>query len=326
MEKKIKKIGVLCSGGDSPGMNAAVRAVTRTAIGAGLKVVGIKGGYAGIFKKEFINFDVSSVGNIIQRGGTILLSSRCPEFHKKENRKKAALILRKEKIDALVCIGGDGTFKGAMALEKENSIPVIGIPGTIDNDISGTDYTIGFDTCIQTAVEAVDKIRDTAFSHERIFIVEVMGRRSPEIALHVAVCTGAENVIFDPKKVNYPKIVADIHRGTKRGKTSSIIISCEGDRPGHSYKIRKTLMEKFKVDAKVCILGHIQRGGSPTARDRYMASQMGNLAVKCLLAGKYSLVTVYQKGQITVTPMKNCQTTKDILDSNRFEIIKDLSI
>ena len=198
MEIKIKKIGILCSGGDSPGMNAAIRAITRTAVGHGLKVMGIKGGFSGIFKKEFISLDASSVGNIIQRGGTILLSSRCPEFHQKEYRKKAATILRKEKIDALICIGGDGTFKGAFLFQNENNFPVIGIPGSIDNDISGTDYTIGFDTAIQTAVEAVDKIRDTAFSHERIFIVEVMGRKAPEIALTVGICTGAENVIFDP--------------------------------------------------------------------------------------------------------------------------------
>jgi 6-phosphofructokinase 1 len=326
MENKIKKIGILCSGGDSPGMNAAIRAVTRTAIGHDLKVVGIKGGFSGIFKKDFIPLEVSSVGNIIQRGGTILLSSRCPEFHEKEFRKKAALILRKEKIDALVCIGGDGTFKGAYIFQNENNFPVMGIPGSIDNDISGTDYTIGFDTAIQTAVEAVDKIRDTAFSHERNFIVEVMGRSAPEIALTVGICTGAENVIFDPLKIDYEKISATIKRGVKRGKKSSIIITCEGSKPGMSYKIQKNLLKAYDIDSKVCILGHIQRGGSPTARDRVMASEMGHLIVKSLISNKFSKVSVFRKGQIFLADLKECQETKNDLDPKRLEIIRDLSI
>ncbi len=326
MENKIKKIGILCSGGDAPGMNAAVRAVTRSAIGSGIKVVGIRSGYSGIFKKEFIPFDVSSVSNIIQRGGTILLSSRCPQFLEKSFRKKAAAILRKEKIDSLVCIGGDGTFKGAYAFQNENNFPVIGIPGSIDNDITGTDYTIGFDTAIQTAVEAVDKIRDTAFSHERTFLVEVMGRKAPEIALTVGICCGAENVIFDPLKVDYHKLVADLNRSAKRGKKSSIIVVCEGSKPGMSYKIHKNLLKGFNINSKVCVLGHIQRGGSPTARDRFMASSMGNLAVKALKANLFSKVTVFSKGEITLAELKVCQTTKNNLDPKRLEIISELSI
>jgi 6-phosphofructokinase 1 len=260
---ELKRIAVLCSGGDSPGMNSAIRAVVRTGIGAGLEVYGVQKGYAGLLEGNIRQLDVSSVGNILQHGGTMLQTSRCAEFMTPEGRKEAANLLKRKKIDALIVIGGDGSFNGAMKLHDEHQIPVVGIPGTIDNDIDGTDYTIGFDTAVQNAVDAVDKLRDTANSHGRTFIVEVMGRRSPAIALKVGICTGAENVVLPTATIDYDKIAADIDRGIKRGKTSSIIIASEGEVEGVGYTIRNSLKDKFKLEAHVCILGHIQRGGNP---------------------------------------------------------------
>lgn len=323
---KVKRIGLLCSGGDSPGMNCAIRAVVRSGIGAGIEVYGIQKGYAGLLAGQIRELQVSSVGNIIQHGGTILQTSRCPEFQTLEGRKKAADQLKKFKIDALIVIGGDGSFNGAMAIHSEHNIPVIGIPGTIDNDIDGTDYTIGFDTAVQTAVEAVDKIRDTANSHARTFIVEVMGRKSPAIALKVGICTGAENVILPTSDIDYAKIVGDIDRGIKRGKTSSIIIAAEGEVEGISHSIQKILKEKHKLDAHVCILGHIQRGGNPTPTDRLIASQMGSCAVKALIEGKTAHATVYLEGRTQLVDLKNCLRKKNEFDISDVELLTALSI
>ena len=323
---KIKRIGILCSGGDSPGMNCAIRAVVRTGIGAGIEVYGIQKGYSGLLSGQIRELQVSSVGNIIQHGGTILQTSRCPEFMTIEGRKKAADQLKKFKIDALVVIGGDGSFNGAMALHKEQNIPVIGIPGTIDNDIDGTDYTIGFDTAVMNAVEAVDKIRDTANSHARTFIVEVMGRKSPAIALKVGICTGAENVVLPTADIDYAKIVGDIDRGIKRGKTSSIIIAAEGEVEGISHTIQKILKEKHKLEAHVCILGHIQRGGNPTPTDRLIASQMGQCAVKALLQGKEAHATVYLEGRTQLAELSKCLRKKNEFDISDVELLTELSI
>lgn len=324
--KALKRIGLLCSGGDSPGMNCAIRAVVRTAIGEGLEVFGIQKGYAGLLENNIHQLKLSSVGNIIQHGGTILQTSRCPEFTTPKGRKKAADVLKKQKIEALIVIGGDGSFNGAMLLHKEQGIPVIGIPGTIDNDISGTDYTIGFDTAVQNAVDAVDKIRDTANSHARTFIVEVMGRKSPAIALKVGICTGAENVVLPTAKIEYEKIANDITRGIKRGKTSSIIIAAEGEKEGISYLIQKNLKENFKLDAHVCILGHVQRGGNPTPTDRLIASQMGNLAVDALLKGKDASATVYRNGKVVMADLKDCLRKKNEFDASEVELLNALSI
>lgn len=304
----IAHIGLLCSGGDSPGMNCAIRAVVRTALFHGIKVTGIKRGYAGLLRGEFQTMQLSSVGNIIQRGGTILQTSRCPEWTKPEFRKKAVDILKGQGIDALVVIGGDGSFNGAKALWDEHQFPVVGIPGTIDNDISGTEYTIGFDTAVQTAIEAVDRIRDTAHSHARTFLVEVMGRSSSAIALKVGVCTGAENVLLPHEKINHQKIFDDIQRGVARGKDSSIIVVAEGPVAGRSYDIQNVLKDMYHLDAHVCILGHIQRGGSPSAEDRFIASEMGNLAVTALMDGKFPTVTVVQKGSVLLNDLANCVT------------------
>lgn len=308
---KFSHIGVLCSGGDSPGMNCAIRAVVRTALFHGIQVTGIKRGYAGLLRGEFQTMNLSSVGNIIQRGGTILQTSRSPEFMKAVFRKKAVEILRAQRIEALIIIGGDGSFNGAKSLWEEHQFPIIGIPGTIDNDISSTEYTIGFDTAVQTAIEAVDRIRDTAHSHARTFLVEVMGRNSSAIALKVGVCTGAENVLLPHEKVNHQKIVDDIQRGIARGKDSSIVVVAEGPVAGRSYEIQQILKEKFQVDTHVVILGHIQRGGSPTSNDRFIASQMGNLAVEGLLNSEYPKVTVVQNGKVLLTDLANCTTKAD---------------
>lgn len=308
---KFSHIGLLCSGGDSPGMNCAIRAVVRTALFHGIQVTGIKRGYAGLLRGEFQTMNLSSVGNIIQRGGTILQTSRSPEFMKPAFRKKAVEILRAQRIEALVVIGGDGSFNGAMALWQEHNFPVVGIPGTIDNDISNTEYTIGFDTAVETAIEAVDRIRDTAHSHARTFLVEVMGRNSSAIALKVGVCTGAENILLPHESVNHQKLVDDIQRGIARGKESSIIVVAEGPVAGRSYEIQHVLKEKYGMDTHVVILGHIQRGGSPSADDRFIASQMGNMAVEALLDGKYPVVTVVQNGKVLLTDLANCTTKAD---------------
>ena len=322
----MKKIALLCSGGDSPGMNCAVRAVVRTAIGKDLEVVGIRRGYSGLLDENFQEMKVSSVGNILQQGGTILQSSRCPEFKTKEGRAKAASILKKHKIDGLVIIGGDGSFNGAWSLWKEHQFPVIGVPGTIDNDIDNTDYTIGFDTAVQTAVEAVDKIRDTASSHERTFIIEVMGRNSSAIAMHVGICTGAENIVFPSDEFNYEQIVSDIKRGVARGKNSSIIICAEGKTAGRSYDLQATLAKQYQLDSRLCILGHIQRGGSPSAIDRFLASSMGYQAVISLIEGNYPLATVFNSGVVTTRPLEDCLKNKDNYLPEYIEIVKALSI
>ncbi len=326
--QKLRSIAVLCSGGDSPGMNCAIRSVVRTAISSGLEVYGIMRGYSGLLEGDIHMMDASSVGNIMQRGGTILQTSRCPEFFAPEIRKEAAHILKRKKIDALIVIGGNGSFSGAYALYKEHGIPVIGIPGTIDNDISGTDYTIGFDTAVQTAVEAVDKIRDTAHSHARNFIVEVMGRKSHAIALHVGVCTGAENIILPQNEanINFDEIVADIKRGAQRGKNSSIIIVAEGEMPGLCYRVKEGLLQKFNINAHICILGHIQRGGGPSALDRFLASRMGFVAIQSIVEGNFPVVTGYRKGEVVAVPFEQCLEKRDDYLPHYFELIKTLSI
>lgn len=322
----MRTLAVLCSGGDSPGMNSAIRAVVRTCIHDGIEIYGIKRGYSGLLEGDFIKMTPSSVGNIIQFGGTILQTSRCPEFMEENIRAEAAHILKRKNIDGLIVIGGNGSFNGAMALHREHGIPVVGIPGTIDNDISGTEYTIGFDTAIQTAIDAVDKIRDTAHSHDRTFIVEVMGRKSPAIALHVGVCTGAENIILPTQDIDFKTIAADIKRGIGRGKNSSIIIAAEGEVPGFCYSIQKELHDQYQINSKLCILGHIQRGGSPSAQDRFVASRMGFVAVKELAKGHSPIVTAYNDGKVVIVPFENCLEKKTEYLPSYVELAKTLSI
>lgn len=282
----MKKIGVFTSGGDAPGMNAAIRAVVRMGIARNLEVYGIYQGYTGMIEGKISQLQPRDVANIIQRGGTVLKTGRSPEFTKPEFRKKAADNLRAEGIEGLVCIGGDGSFRGAHALWEEQKIPVIGIPGTIDNDIFGSDNTIGFDTAVNTALDAIDKIRDTAASHDRLFIVEVMGRNSGHIASHVGLAGGAEEIFTPDANTTVEKAVDRIKESMKRGKTSSIIVAAEGQKPGRAYDLADAIRKKSGLDAKVCILGHLQRGGSPTASDRILASRMGAAAVDALVSGQ----------------------------------------
>ncbi len=286
----IKKIGVYTSGGDAPGMNAAIRAVVRTAISNNLEAIGIHQGYVGMIENKMSPLQMRDMANIIQRGGTILKTGRSAEFMKPEFRAQAAQNLKTANIDGLVCIGGDGSFKGAQALHAEHGIPVVGIPGTIDNDIYGTDDTIGFDTALNTALDAIDKIRDTADSHDRIFIVEVMGRNSGFIASHVGLAGGAEEILTPDNVITVNKIVDRLKESRAKGKTSSILITAEGQKPGRAYDLADAIRSKSNLDAKVCILGHQQRGGSPTAHDRILASQLGAAAVQALIDGKSNLM------------------------------------
>ncbi|MDM7323650.1 MAG: 6-phosphofructokinase, partial [Thermus sp.] len=269
----MKRIGVFTSGGDAPGMNAAIRAVVRQAYALGLEVIGIRRGYAGMLLGEMVPLGVRDVANILQRGGTILLTARSQEFLTEEGRAKAAEKLRAAGIEGLVAIGGDGTFRGAMRLAEEHRIPVVGVPGTIDNDLYGTDYTIGFDTAVNTALDAIDRIRDTAASHERVFFIEVMGRESGFIALDVGLAGGAE-VIAVPEEPLDPKAIAEgLVESLQRGKNSSIVVVAEGAYPGGAAGLLAAIREHVPVEARVTVLGHVQRGGSPTAKDRILASR-----------------------------------------------------
>ena len=300
----MKNIGVLTSGGDSPGMNSAIRAVARTCAHYDIKCTGIVRGFQGLIENNTKVLYTRSVRGIINRGGTFLYSARSDEFKTKEGRKEAFKTIEENEIDGLVVIGGDGSFTGGLIFMEEYNIPVVGIPGTIDNDLYGTSHTLGYDTALNTATEAIDKIRDTASSHERTFIVEVMGRKSPSIAVHVGVCCGAENIIFPYKKVDYDRIAQDIKHGIKKGKTSSIIIVGEGEKPGMSYNVQRELRENHQLVAHVCILGHIQRGGAPTHQDRFIASKMGNMAVSHLMTSSKAAAICYENGGIKVKSLK----------------------
>jgi 6-phosphofructokinase 1 len=279
----MKKIALLTSGGDAPGMNAAIRAVVRTAIYFDLEVLGVRRGYTGLIEKDFIKMSLGSVADIIQRGGTVLLTARCDEFLTPAGRQKALEHLREEGVDGLVAIGGDGTFRGALELDKLG-MPTICIPGTIDNDIPCTAATIGYDTVVNTVVDSINKIRDTATSHERIFVIEVMGRRSGFIALEAGLAGGAESIIIPEVPLNIDAVVKNIKRGNRRGKKHSIIVVAEG--AADAMELTKEISEKSGLETRLSILGYIQRGGTPTAQDRLLASRMGAEAVNLLLRGE----------------------------------------
>lgn len=301
----MKKIALMTSGGDSPGMNAAVRAIVKTCLNKGILPFGIYDGYKGMMEARAENMTFSDVDNIIQYGGTILGSARSQEFRTPEGRQKAIAFLRSEGVDGLIVIGGDGTYAGAKVLGEEMNIPIIGLPGTIDNDIYGTEYTIGFDTALNTVIEAVDKIRDTAGSHHRIFFVEVMGRDAGFIALHSAIASGAESVLIPEEVTDIQKLVDDI-KNQNKGRRSSIIIVAEGDDGGDAFEI----MNKVKpflpdYDLRHSVLGHIQRGGSPSALDRIIATRMGNYAVELLESGKSNLAVGIIGGQLNTCPVSS---------------------
>lgn len=306
MTSKIKKIGVFTSGGDSPGMNAAIRAVVRTCAYLKIDCVGIYRGYQGLIEGDFKPMDARSVNNIINKGGTILKSARCEDFRTPEGRKKAHEQLTAEGIDAFVVIGGDGSFTGAMIFNAEYDFPVIGIPGTIDNDIYGTSNTLGFDTACNTVVEIIDKIRDTASSHNRLFFVEVMGRDVGHIALNVGVGAGAEEILIPEENLGLERLVESLKRSKKSGKSSSIVVVAEGDKIGKSvFELKDYIEEHLPIyDVRVSVLGHLQRGGAPSCYDRVLASRMGVKAVETLLEGKTNLMVGVLNNQLTLTQLE----------------------
>jgi len=305
MSTKIKKIGVFTSGGDSPGMNAAVRSVVRTCAYHGVECIGIYKGYEGIMNGEFEVMGPRSVKGIINKGGTILKSARSKEFRTKEGRKKAFEQLIKAEIDALVAIGGDGTFTGAMIFNEEFGFPVMGIPGTIDNDIFGTTHTLGFDTALNTVVEAIDKIRDTASSHNRLFFIEVMGRDVGHIALNVGIAGGAEEILIPEEDLGLERLKESLNKSRKSGKSSSIVIVAEGDKIGKNiFELKEYVDENMEgYDVRVSVLGHMQRGGSPSCFDRVLASRMGVKAVESLIEGKTNYMVGLKNNAMELTPL-----------------------
>jgi 6-phosphofructokinase 1 len=327
MMTRIKCIGVLTSGGDAPGMNAAIRAVTRAAIYNGLKVMGIKRGYSGLVSNDIEEFSTKSVSNIIQHGGTILKTARCKEFATTEGRTAAYENMRAAGIDALVVIGGDGSLTGARIFAEEFDVPIVGLPGTIDNDLGGTDITIGYDTALNTIVEAVDKIRDTATSHERLFLVEVMGHMAGYLALNGAIATGAEAAIIPERETEIDQLGDLINRGFRKSKSSAIVLVAENPETGGALGLARRIKEEFpEYDARVTILGHLQRGGSPTAADRILASRMGAEAIAALMAGQRNVMIGIRNGELVYTPLSKATNEKKLVKDADIELVKTLSI
>ncbi|MDA7810581.1 6-phosphofructokinase [Flavobacteriaceae bacterium] len=301
----IKKIAVLTSGGDSPGMNTALRAVVRTCAYNKIECMGISRGFQGLINNEIKVLNTRSVRGIINRGGTMLYSARSKDFLTKEGRIKAYKNIKKHNIDALIIIGGDGSFTGGMIFQNEFNFPVIGIPGTIDNDLFGTSHTLGYDTALNTVMEAIDKIRDTAISHDRLFFVEVMGRDAGHIALNSGIAIGAQEILIPEENIGMEELIISLKKSKEAGKTSSIVVVAEGDKTGKNvFELAKRVEDKFPdYEIKVSVLGHMQRGGSPTCFDRVLATRMGVKAVESLLAGEYSKMVGVQHGEITLTPL-----------------------
>jgi 6-phosphofructokinase 1 len=311
-----KRIGVLTSGGDAPGMNAAIRAVVRSCAYHGLECIGIYRGYEGLIDGDFKELDARSVKNIINRGGTFLKSARSKSFFTKEGRQKAYDNLVKSKIDALVTIGGDGTFAGAVVFNKEHNFPIVGLPGTIDNDINGTDYSIGYDTALNTVVEAIDKIRDTANSHNRLFLVEVMGRDAGDIALNAGIGAGAEEILIPEEDLGKDRLLDSLQRSKKSGKTSSIVVVSEGDQIGKNiFELAKFIEENLtEYEVRVTVLGHIQRGGAPSCFDRVLASRLGVGAIDALLRGEKDVMIGIVHNKVTSVPFEQAGKGENELD------------
>lgn len=319
----MKKIGVLTSGGDAPGMNAAIRAVVRKAIYHGLEVYGIKYGYQGLIDGNIEKMELGSVGDIIQRGGTKLYSARCEEFKTEEGQMKGIEQLKKHGIEGLIAIGGDGTFMGAKKI-TEKGYPCIGVPGTIDNDIPGTDFTIGFDTALNTIIDAIDKIRDTATSHERTYVIEVMGRDAGDLALWSGLADGAESILIPESKDDMTEVVDRLKRGHERGKKHSIIIVAEG--VGSGMDVAKQLEDETELETRVTVLGHTQRGGSPSASDRVLASRLGAHAVHLLLSGQAGRMVGIQQNQLVDHDIVDILNTDHQVDLDMYRLSKELSI
>ena len=328
MTSKIKKIAVLTSGGDSPGMNAAIRSVVRTCAYKKLECVAIYRGYQGMIEGDFKIMNARSVNNIINKGGTVLKSARCDEFRTPEGRKKAHDQLVKEGIDAFVVIGGNGSFTGAQFFNQEFNFPVIGIPGTIDNDIIGTSYTLGFDTAINTVVDAIDKIRDTASSHNRLFFVEVMGRDVGHIALNAGVGAGAEEILIPEKDLGLDRLLESLKRSKKSGKSSSIVIVAEGDKTGKNVFELKDYVEKNLpiYDVRVSVLGHMQRGGNPTCFDRVLASRMGVKSVEALIEGKSNYMVGIRDTKLVLVPIKEAISAHTAIDEELIKVSDIMTI
>ncbi|MEX0661222.1 MAG: 6-phosphofructokinase [Balneolaceae bacterium] len=321
----MKTIGVLTSGGDAPGMNAAIRAVVRTAHSKELEVVAFRHGYKGLIEGNYKTLGTSDVSNIIQRGGTILKSARCEEFRQPEGRAKAAKVIKDAGIDALVTIGGDGTFQGAALLGKEHDISVIGIPATIDNDLVGSDETIGYDTALNTAVDAIDKIRDTADAHDRMFLVEVMGRDAGFIALETGISGGAELILLPESLTRIDEVKGSLNKVLEAQRRSSLVVVAEGDETGGALKLADKLRGDFEqYEMRVCILGHVQRGGSPTARDRVLASRLGHAAVKVLTEGHTHVMVGIVNNEIKITPLKMTFGKKKDINFELVDLAKTL--
>ncbi len=324
MSNEIKKIGVLTSGGDAPGMNAAIRAVVRTACYHGIKVVGVARGYNGLINGEFIDMDARSVSETLQRGGTILQTARCKEFKEIEGVRKAVRIAKMNEIDGLIVVGGDGSFRGAKDLCQEG-LPTIAIPGTIDNDISCSEYTVGYDTCLNTVVESIDKLRDTSTSHERCSVVEVMGRDAGYIAINAAIACGAEIVLIPEREWEFDRDVLNpILEGKARGKKHNIVIVAEGI--GGVVEMAKKIEDSTGIETRATILGHVQRGGSPSVRDRVTASQMGNKAVELLLEGKSNRIVCVKESKIIDVDILDGLSMKKTVSNDLIELAKKLSV
>lgn len=319
----MKRIGVLTSGGDAPGMNAAVRAVVRKAIYHDIEVYGVYSGYAGLISGNIEKLELGSVGDIIHRGGTFLYSARCEEFKTKEGQQKGIEQLKKHGIDGLVVIGGDGSYRGAKAL-TEQGFPCVGVPGTIDNDIPGTEFTIGFDTALNTVIDAIDKIRDTASSHERTFVIEVMGRNAGDIALWTGLAGGAETILIPEDTYDMNEIADRLKKGHERGKKHSIIVVAEGVMNG--YEFGKQIKEATNFDTRVTVLGHVQRGGSPTAFDRVLASRLGARAVELLIEGKGGRAVGMEKNVMVDYDIIEALAMKHTVDLNLYKLSQELSI
>jgi 6-phosphofructokinase 1 len=324
----IKKIGVFTSGGDSPGMNAAIRSVVRTCSYHNIGCVGIYRGYQGMIEGDFEELNARSVRGIINKGGTFLKSARSQDFRTEEGRKKAHENLLKAEIDALVAIGGDGTFTGAMILNKEHNYPIIGIPGTIDNDIVGTTHTLGYDTALNTAVEVLDKIRDTASSHDRLFFIEVMGRDAGHIALNVGIGAGAEEILIPEENLGLDRLLDSLRKSKASGKTSSIVIVSEGDNIGKNvFELKSYVNENLpEYDVRVSVLGHMQRGGSPSCFDRVLASRMGVKAVESLLEGKSDLMVGLVNDKIVLNPLERAIKGQTKINKNLIRVSDIMSV
>lgn len=326
MNKKVTKIGVLTSGGDAPGMNAAIRAVVRTGLYHNMEVFGIMRGYQGMIDDDIVPMHSRSVANIIQRGGTILKTARSKDFFEPAGRKKAFDNLKKHGIDGLVIIGGDGSFRGAQKFSNEHDIPCIGLPGTIDKDIAGSDFTIGFDTAVNTAVEAIDKIRDTADAHDRLFIIEVMGRDAGYIALHSGIATGAEHILIPETKTDLELVVDSLEEKERRKKLVNMIVVAEGDDTGGANEVAAIIKNRMPhLDTRVCILGHIQRGGSPTCLDRLIASRLGYAAVDALIEGKHNTMIGIMNNKLHFTPLDKAVKAKQRISDEWMKIVKILA-